>query len=175
MWRSGWLRLRHRPNARALCFWVPRRKLAGAWDRRRKSYLHPRSERFVAALSGADAHHLVDRQDEDLAVADAAGLGGLLDGLDHLRDLLVRHDHLELHLGQEVHDVLRAAVELGVTLLTTEALHLGHRQALRADRAQALLHLVELERLDDRFDLLHRFPPGQVPSYRRLAGMRPGR
>ena len=51
-------------------------------------------------------------QDEDLAVADAAGLGRLLDRLDHVRDLLVADDDLELHLGHEVDDVRRAAVDL---------------------------------------------------------------
>ena len=42
--------------------------------------------RFVG-LAGADAHHLLDRRDEDLAVADLAGLGRLDDGLDAAVDV----------------------------------------------------------------------------------------
>ena len=64
------------------------------------------------------------------------------------------HD-LELHLRQEVDHVFGAPVELGVALLAAEALRLDHRDALKADLLERLLHLVELERLDDGFDLLH--------------------
>ena len=45
------------------------------------------SQRVRPALAGADADDFVDRGDEDLAVADAAGAGGLLDGLDRALDL----------------------------------------------------------------------------------------
>ena len=68
---------------------------------------------------------------------------------------VVAHDELDLDLGQEVDDVLGAAIQLGVALLAAEALDLGHRQARDADLGQRLAHFVELERLDDRFDLLH--------------------
>src|SRR5581483_1554593 len=113
------------------------------------------SDRVAASFARADADDLVDRENEDLAVADAARLGRLLDLLHHVRDLLVAHDDLELHLRQEVDDVLGAAIELGVSLLTPEPLHLAHRDALHADTREILLHLVELERFDDRLDLLH--------------------
>src|SRR5438034_11788036 len=43
-------------------------------------------------------------------------------------------------------------------LLATEALHLAHRQPLHPDRREAVLHLIELERLDDRTDPLHARP-----------------
>jgi len=42
-----------------------------------------------------------------------------------------------------------------VTLLATETLRLGDGDALQADFLQRLFHLIELERLNDRFDLLH--------------------
>jgi hypothetical protein len=70
------------------------------------------------------------------------------------RPVVGKHD-LDLHLGQEVDDVFGAAIELGVALLAAEALGLGHGDALQADLLQRFLHLVELERLDDRFDLFH--------------------
>ena len=65
---------------------------------------------------------------------------------------------LDLHLGQEVDDVLGAAVELGVALLPAEALDFGDGDALHADRRQRFAHLVELERLDDCGDQFHARP-----------------
>ena len=72
-------------------------------------------------------------------------------GIDHV---VGQHD-LDLHLGQEVDDIFGAAVKFGVALLAAEALDLGHGQALDAGFLKRFLHLVQLERLDDRFDLLH--------------------
>ena len=71
---------------------------------------------------------------------------------------MVGHDDLDLHLGKEIDHVLRAAVEFGVTLLPAEALDLGGREARDAYLGQRLLHLIQLEGLDDRFDLLHVSP-----------------
>src|SRR5579885_3650347 len=103
------------------------------------------SDCIRAAFAGADADRLLDGHDEDLAVADPAGMGGLLDRLDGALDHRVFHDHLDLHLGQEIDDVFRPAVELG--------------DALDPDLVKRLLHLVELEGLDDRLDLFHRLDP----------------
>ena len=64
------------------------------------------------------------------------------------------HD-LDFDLGQEVHDVLRAAIEFGVTLLPAEALGFGDGDALQSDFLERFFHLVELEWLDDGFDFLH--------------------
>src|SRR5690606_89762 len=61
----------------------------------------------------------------------------------------------DLHLGQEIDHVLRTPVELGMALLATEALGLGHGDALQSDLLKRFLHLVELERLNDRLDLFH--------------------
>src|SRR5258708_4725748 len=115
----------------------------------------PRLERRLAALACPDADHLVDRADEDLAVADAAGAGGALDRLERLGHQVVGEHHLDLHLGQEVDDILGAPVQLGVTLLAAESLHLGDGEAEHADVGERLFHFVELEGLDDGFDLLH--------------------
>ena len=70
-------------------------------------------------------------------------------------DRIVAEHDLDLHLGQEVDDVFGAAIEFGMALLAAEALGLGDGDALQADLLEGLLHLVELERLDDRFDLFH--------------------
>src|ERR1043166_8554466 len=105
--------------------------------------------------ASANSDGVVNSGNEYLAVADAAGLGRLLDGVDGLVQHLVREHDLDLNLGQEIDDVLGAPIELGVTLLAAEALGLEDGNALQADFLQGFLHLVELEWLDDGLDLLH--------------------
>src|SRR3989304_818910 len=117
--------------------------------------LFPCLDGVLALFAGADADHLVDGRHEDLAVADAAGLGGLGDGRKGPVDESVLHDDLDLHLGNEVDHVGGAAVDLLLAAGPPEALDLGDGHALPADLGGALLHLVELEGLDDGLDLLH--------------------
>src|SRR5262245_58245305 len=117
-----------------------------------------------SGFAGADANGLFDRGNEDLAVADAPGLGGLLDRIQGFGQHVVAEHHLDLHLGQEIHHVLSTAIELGVALLATKSLGLDNGNALQANLLQSLLHLVELEGLDDSLDLFHasRPPPDRA-------------
>src|SRR5712691_1038311 len=123
------------------------------------------SDGRFARLAGADADGVAHGQDEDLAVADGAGAGGGGDEGDDLVDLVVGHHHLDLDLGQEVDGVLRAAIQLGVALLPAEAAYLGHRHADDAHLGQRFLDVVQFERLDDGFDLLHRDLRGDRAPY----------
>ena len=67
----------------------------------------------------------LDRQDEDLAVADPPGLRRRRDRLDARdRRLAVLDEDLQLDLGQEIDDVFGAAIQLGMALLPAEALGL---------------------------------------------------
>src|SRR6185312_8164210 len=108
-----------------------------------------------AGLAGTDADHFLDVEDEYLAVADLFRFGGLLDGVDAGVDEVVGDDDLDLHLGQEIDDVFGAAIEFGVALLAAEALGLCDGDSLHSDGLERFLHLVQLERLDDGFDLFH--------------------
>src|SRR6185369_2433284 len=45
-------------------------------------------------------------------------------------------------------------------LLSTKAAHLAYRESLDADTGERLRHFIQLEWLEDGFDLLHLFPPG---------------
>src|SRR6267142_6431459 len=112
-------------------------------------------QRRLAPLAGADPHYLVHRGDEDLAVSDAPRLGGPFDRFQSLWHHLVRKHDLNLHFWQEVDDVLGAPIELGVSFLTPETLHFGDREPEDPHVCERLLHLVELEGLDDGLDLLH--------------------
>jgi hypothetical protein len=109
----------------------------------------------VVALAGPDAHDAFDGDDEDLAVADAAGLRRLAMASTTRSTRLSDHHDFELHLGQEIDDVFGTAIQFGVALLAAETLGLGNGDAGCPDLVKGFLHFVELERLDDRFDLFH--------------------
>src|SRR5476651_1223061 len=109
----------------------------------------------VAALASTNSYRVLDTRHKDLAVADSAGVSRGADGLDGLFDHLVLDDQLDLHLGQEIHDIFGAAVKLGMAFLAAKAFGLEHGDALEADLVERVLHFIQLEGLDDRFDLLH--------------------
>jgi hypothetical protein len=121
-------------------------------------FLKSRSDGVGSLLPGPDTDRLLDRYHEDLAVADLVGAGGIHDRLNSALDEPVIEHDLDFDLGQEVDHVLRPAIDFRVALLPAEALDLGDRHAGNPDFVQRVLHLVELEGLDDRFDLLQRFP-----------------
>src|SRR5262252_1146701 len=75
------------------------------------------SKRRSVGFAGTDAYGLVDAEHEDLSVADLAGLGCGRDGLDHFVDLVGRHGHLDLQLGQKAHGIFGAAIDFGMALL----------------------------------------------------------
>src|SRR5947207_2216852 len=120
------------------------------------------SDRTFVAFAGADTNRRVHRVDEDLAVADVPGLRRLRHHVRHLVGEMIGNDDLDLDLRQEIDGVLTAAIELGVTLLPAEAPDLRDRHADHADSGECFLDVIELERLDDRFDLLHRTPPARL-------------
>ena len=114
-----------------------------------------RSNRVRSTIPGSDPNSLFHGRDEYLAVADAASPGCVLDGFDGAVGKLVLYNYLDLHLWQEVDDIFGTAVEFGMTFLAAEALHLGDGDAADPDVMQGVLHVVELERFDDGFDLFH--------------------
>src|SRR5215475_9077037 len=102
-----------------------------------------RIRRTLIALARANANRGVHGVNEDLAVTDVAGLGGAGEHGGDLVDQAVRHHHLDLDLGKEVHRVLTAPIELRMTLLPAEAADLGDRHADHAYASQGLLDVVE--------------------------------
>src|SRR5258707_3644532 len=88
------------------------------------------SDGVRAGLPCADTDGFLDIEDENLAVADAARARSLLDGLHGGLLAVLIDDDLDLHLGQEIHDIFGAPVEFGMAFLATEALGFGDRDAL---------------------------------------------
>lgn len=52
--------------------------------------------------------------------------------------------------------IFRPAIEFGMALLPAEAFHFRDGDTGNARFAQRFLHFIELERLDNRLDFLHR-------------------
>src|SRR5206468_1718114 len=110
-----------------------------------------------ALLARADSDCLLNRQDEDLPVADLAGASVLQDHLLHWPGVSGLDDDLDLELRAQMDRELRAPVVLGDSLLPPGAFVLGDRDAREAAFEQ--LRTDRLERLvsDEGLDFLHRF------------------
>src|SRR5262249_11424446 len=110
-------------------------------------------------LSGPDAHRLVDRRHEDLAVTDLTRLGGRNDRLDDGPYAIGRHRHLDADLRQKVHGVFGAAVDFGMPFLPSVAFDFACGHALHADCHQCVANILKLEWLDHGNDQFHEFAP----------------
>src|SRR5262249_8352710 len=78
----------------------------------------PRSKRVAVGLAGADADGVIEVHDKNLAVPDLSRAGRGCDGLHGLRRAVGRHRDLDPQLGQEIHGIFGAAVDLGMALLS---------------------------------------------------------
>src|SRR4029450_7980871 len=106
-------------------------------------------------LPGPDPPDVLDGHDPYLAVADLAGASRFDELLDHPIDITVVDEDLDPDLWNEVDRVLGAPVDLRVPALTAEPLDVGDREALHPEVLDGVLHVVDLERLDDAHDELH--------------------
>ena len=79
----------------------------------------------------------------------------MLNGLNSLLDQIVFQDHFNLHLGQKIHHVFRAAIKFRVAFLAAETLGFGHGDSLDANFVESFFNLIQLKRLDDCFDFFH--------------------
>src|SRR5262245_9485512 len=123
-----------------------------------------RSERCSVGFAGADAYGVIEVENEDLAVADLAGLCRAGDGVDHLVGLLTRDRDLDFDFRQEVHRVFGAAVNFGVAFLSPVSLDFSDGETVHPRRSESVSHFVELEWLDDGHDDFHGFNPPLGPG-----------
>src|ERR1700760_88774 len=92
-----------------------------------------RLKRGVSGLAGADAHGVLEIDDEDFSVSDLAGLGSPGDGADDFGDLRAWNRDFDFDLRQEAHRVFGAPIDLCVPLLTPVAFDFGNSQSLHPD------------------------------------------
>src|SRR5205085_8395456 len=91
----------------------------------------------------------------NLAIADLASLGRIGDGLNGLLDLTVVDRDIEAQLGEEIHRIFGAAINLGVPLLTAISLDFRDGHPLHPDGHEGVANLFELEWFDDGGDQFH--------------------
>src|SRR3954469_3196689 len=130
--------------------------------------LSAKSEGRGICLAGADAYRMVEVDDEDLAVADLAGLGSGGDGVDGLVDLIRGNSDLDLDLGQEAHGVFGATIDFRMAFLAAITFDFRHPETMNANGGQGITDFFEFEWLDDRHNDFH-------GSYPRLARSRADR
>src|SRR5471032_36970 len=134
-------------------------------------------ERGLAAVAVTDANGLGYIGDEDLAIADSAGLGGPGKSLDYFFAAAGRHHHFYLDLGQQIDLVFLSAISFFVSFLASVAADFRYGHAIDPDGHQRRLDFIKFERLNDRLDLLHLFTLYEAHSARQFghAHMRPRR
>ena len=105
---------------------------------------------FCAGTNLNDVLYVVD---EDLAVADVAGIQNLLDDLNDRLDRNLGDNDLHLELREQGYIDLSAAVILGSALLYAAADNVRYRHAGYADACQRFLEYLKFGLLGDDDDL----------------------
>ncbi|ABX22330.1 hypothetical protein SARI_02471 [Salmonella enterica subsp. arizonae serovar 62:z4,z23:-] len=117
--------------------------------------------RFVG-FAGTNPDNAREFRDKNFAVANFSGIGRFIDDIDHLFQLVVGDSHINFDFRQEIHAVLRAAIKLGVSFLTTKSFHFGDGQPLNANGRKRFPHVLQLERFDNYGNQLHKPPPLRI-------------
>src|SRR5690348_16845362 len=112
-------------------------------------------QHLLAGLAGADADGVLDRQQEDLPVADRAGPRVPQDRFGDHVDRVVVDDALDPELRPQVDRELRTAVVLGDPLLPAGALRLENRERRVTGVEQVLADRLERLVADVGDDHLH--------------------
>src|SRR3954453_8277761 len=115
-------------------------------------------QHLLAGLAGADANFVLDRQQEDLPVADRAGPRVPQYRVRDDVDRVVVDHALQPELRPQVDRELRAAVVLGDPLLPARALRLEDRERRVAGLEQVLADRLERLVADIGDDHLHEVP-----------------
>src|SRR5579871_5375999 len=112
-------------------------------------------ERVAVGFASPDPQRVIDRRYENLAVANLPGARACGNHIDCLVGDIGCDRDLDPQLGQEVHDILSTAIDLGMALLPAVTLDFGDRHSVYADRGQRLADLVQFERFDNGDNKLH--------------------
>src|SRR3981081_4044013 len=114
-------------------------------------------ERGLATIFVADSDGFGDIVNKNLTVSYIAGPCCGSECFDNLFGASIRNHQLHFHLWPQVYVVFLPAIDFLVALLASVTTHFRDGHAVDADALQGFLHLFQLKRLDDRFDLLHVF------------------
>src|SRR6185436_14206741 len=94
------------------------------------------SDGVFAFFLRPDADGILNRTDENFAVANFPGAGGLDNGFDGVVHQALHDDDFDFDFGKKIDRVFTAAVNLRVALLASETFHFADRHALDAKASQ---------------------------------------
>jgi len=114
------------------------------------------SQRFHASFAGSDTHGLFHLGYKDFAIADFPGFGLFQDRLDGALGAIVRDHDFEFNLWKEIHGVLRAAINLAVSLLPAKSFYFAQSHSFDARGHQGFSHWLGFKWFNNRLDFLHR-------------------
>src|ERR1043165_2540516 len=98
----------------------------------------PRLDGICSGFACPDPDRFFDIGHENFAVADAARLCSAPDRIDRFVGHVVAQHDFDFHFREKIDHVLGAAIEFGVTFLTTEAFGLGDSDALQPNFLQGI-------------------------------------
>src|SRR3954452_22927008 len=116
----------------------------------------------LATIFVSDPDCFCDIVYKDLTVADVSGPGRARKGLDHFFSTGGGHNQFDFDLRKQIDVVFLSAINLFMAFLTAVATNLSDGHPIDADRLERFLHLFQLERLDNRFNLLHLHSPSSL-------------
>src|SRR5688572_31523313 len=87
---------------------------------------------------------MFDGRDEDLAVANLAGLSRGFDGLNDFVGAVRRNGDLDPDFGKKIHGVFGPAINFRMALLAAVTLDLGDGQSLHTDAGEGVVDVLEL-------------------------------
>jgi len=91
----------------------------------------------------------------EFSINNTAGRGRIGDGLDHGINPVIRNPLLQYELGQKIHNILRATVQLGVPFLAAKATNFGHGHSLDTGFRDRIADVIQFERFYDCGNHLH--------------------
>src|SRR5918992_6033995 len=113
------------------------------------------SDSLSPMFARTNADGIVHRQDEDLAVTDAASASRRDNRFSNGGGLTIVKEKFDFDLGEEIDNILCPAIQFGVPLLPTESLDFRDGHTVDAQLGKRFFHVVKLERFDNGFDLFH--------------------
>src|SRR3989338_5156538 len=108
-----------------------------------------------AALSCPDSNHPFQIGHKHLSISDAPRFRRRQDRRHRPVEVFVGKGDFDLQLRDKLDIIFRAAIKLFMPFLPPEPFDLGDGHPDDSDIGQGFLHLLKLERLDNRFNLFH--------------------
>jgi len=111
----------------------------------------------LAVLNRQCAQRFFYLRDQDFALATGAGLGSLGDDFHCLLQDFVRHDQIKFDHRQKVHGVFLGAIGFFMPVLAAKSFHFTDGHVINANILQGILDFIQFGKLNNGFDLFHRF------------------